>query len=159
MRRSLLLPLCPVAAHPLRHGLSLGEGHSTRPGSPRARSSRSGEFRIQPNEGVSLRFAAKVPGRTVRLAEVKMDFSYADYFEAEPSTGYETLIYDCLMGDPTLFQRADNIEAGWTAMQPVLEAWTENSAADLHVYPAGSEGPSEADALLARDGRLWHAIV
>jgi glucose-6-phosphate 1-dehydrogenase len=116
-------------------------------------------FRIQPNEGVSLRFAAKVPGRRVRLAEVKMNFSYADYFEAEPSTGYETLIYDCLIGDPTLFQRADNIEAGWTAVQPVLEAWTENSAADLRVYPAGSEGPSEADALLARDGRLWHAIV
>ena len=78
-------------------------------------------LRIQPNEGVSLRFAAKVPGRTVRLSEVNMDFRYADYFQAEPSTGYETLIYDCLIGDPTLFQRADNIEAGWTAVQPVLD--------------------------------------
>jgi glucose-6-phosphate 1-dehydrogenase len=80
-------------------------------------------LRMQPNEGVSLRFAAKVPGRTVRLSEVNMDFRYADYFEAEPSTGHEALIYDCLIGDPTLFERADNIEAGWTAVQPVLDGW------------------------------------
>ncbi|MGH8639921.1 MAG: glucose-6-phosphate dehydrogenase, partial [Burkholderiales bacterium] len=92
-------------------------------------------LRIQPDEGVSLRFAAKVPGRTVRLSEVNMDFRYADYFQAEPSTGYETLIYDCLIGDPTLFQRADNIEAGWTAVQPVLDGWAAANGR-LELYKA-----------------------
>ncbi|MCT7377871.1 glucose-6-phosphate dehydrogenase [Chelativorans salis] len=111
-------------------------------------------FRIQPKEGVSLRFAAKVPGRTVRLGEVNMDFRYSDYFEAEPTTGYETLIYDCLIGDPTLFQRADNIEAGWAAVQPFLDAWAAGKN-NVHLYRSGGSGPSEADALMKRDGRGW----
>jgi glucose-6-phosphate 1-dehydrogenase len=111
-------------------------------------------LRIQPNEGVSLSFAAKVPGRTVRLSEVTMDFRYADYFNAEPSTGYETLIYDCLVGDPTLFQRADNIEAGWKAVQPVLDLWATTQG-KLELYNAGSCGPATADELLARDGFRW----
>jgi glucose-6-phosphate 1-dehydrogenase len=111
-------------------------------------------LRIQPDEGVSLRFAAKVPGRTVRLSEVNMDFRYADYFQAEPSTGYETLIYDCLIGDPTLFQRADNIEAGWTAVQPVLDGWAAANGG-LELYKAGGSGPGAADELLARDGFRW----
>jgi glucose-6-phosphate 1-dehydrogenase len=111
-------------------------------------------FHIQPNEGVSLRFAAKVPGHTVNLAEVNMDFRYADYFKAEPSTGYETLIYDCLIGDPMLFQRADNIEAGWAAVQPVLDGWAEDGN-DVTLYQAGSSGPAAADALLAADGFQW----
>jgi glucose-6-phosphate 1-dehydrogenase len=115
-------------------------------------------LRIQPNEGVSLRFAAKVPGRTVRLSEVNMDFRYADYFQAEPSTGYETLIYDCLIGDPTLFQRADNIEAGWTAVQAVLDGWAA-AHGQLERYVAGSSGPAAADELLARDGFQWLTLA
>jgi glucose-6-phosphate 1-dehydrogenase len=111
-------------------------------------------LRIQPNEGVSLRFAAKAPGRTVRLSDVNMAFRYADYFQAEPSTGYETLIYDCLIGDPTLFQRADNIEAGWTAVQPVLDGWA-TARGSLELYKAGGSGPAAADELTARDGVRW----
>ena len=71
-------------------------------------------IRIQPDEGISLRFGAKVPGPTMQQAPVEMDFSYADYFGAAPSTGYERLLYDCMIGDQTLFQRADMVEAGWT---------------------------------------------
>ena len=75
-----------------------------------------------------------------------------------PSTGYETLIYDCMIGDASLFQRADTVEAGWRVMQPVLDAWKQEAARELPVYEAGSAGPKEADELLARDGRRWRAI-
>jgi len=112
-------------------------------------------LRIQPDEGVSLRFEAKVPGPKVRLSPVDMDFRYADYFQTAPSTGYETLLYDSLIGDPTLFQRADNIEAGWRAVQPFLDAWHAAGPDDVHGYEAGSWGPGAAEALLARDGRRW----
>ncbi|MCX5514340.1 glucose-6-phosphate dehydrogenase [Kaistia algarum] len=111
-------------------------------------------IRVQPNEGISLRLAAKIPGRQVRLAEVDMDFRYSDYFKAEPSTGYETLIYDCLTGDATLFQRADNIEAGWAVVQPILDQW-EAGQGELHHYKAGSAGPAAADRLIERDGFNW----
>jgi glucose-6-phosphate 1-dehydrogenase len=110
-------------------------------------------FHIQPEEGITLRFAAKQPGRKVQLADVNMDFRYADYFKTAPSTGYETLIYDCLVGDATLFQRADNVEAGWAGVQPILDAL--QMTRELHLYPAGSNGPVAADALLQRDGRHW----
>ena len=86
-----------------------------------------------------------------------MNFNYSDYFKAAPSTGYETLIYDCLVGDATLFQRADNVEAGWAVVQPLLDAWAEGHDA-VHWYEAGSAGPKEADDLLARDGRKWLAL-
>ncbi|MBS7538532.1 glucose-6-phosphate dehydrogenase [Ancylobacter lacus] len=109
---------------------------------------------VQPDEGISLRFAAKVPGRRVRLSEVDMDFRYADYFKAAPSTGYETLIYDCLSGDPTLFQRADNIEAGWAAVDPILQA-SADGLLDIHGYVAGTSGPVMAEVLLAQDGFQW----
>lgn len=109
---------------------------------------------IQPREGVTLQFSAKQPGPSVDLGAVRMTFDYADFFEDGPSTGYETLIYDCLIGDATLFQRADNVEAGWRAIQPALDAW-EAGEGRLHFYPAGSDGPREAAALLARDGRRW----
>ena len=113
---------------------------------------------IQPQEGVTLRFEAKVPGPHVRTAGVEMRFNYEDYFKAAPSTGYETLIYDCMIGDPTLFQRADNIEAGWRVVQPALDDWAKEGSAELPIYPAGSSGPSEADALLTRDGRRWRSV-
>jgi glucose-6-phosphate 1-dehydrogenase len=84
-----------------------------------------------------------------------MKFNYKDYFQAEPSTGYETLIYDCMIGDNILFQRADSVEAGWQAVQPFLDAWKKAGSDGLHSYKAGSQGPAEADELLARDGRSW----
>jgi len=115
-------------------------------------------LQIQPEEGVILHFSAKIPGPSVRMGGVEMKFNYNDYFKATPNTGYETLIYDCMKGDPTLFQRADNIEDGWRVVQPVLDVWAEEHATELPIYPAGSPGPAEADALLARDGRRWRAL-
>ena len=82
-------------------------------------------LRIQPDEGIALHFNAKVPGPIVVIDGVDMTFKYRDYFDAAPSTGYETLIYDCMIGDPTLFQRADDVEAGWRAVQPFLDAWSQ----------------------------------
>lgn len=95
----------------------------------------------------------------VKLGSVKMDFAYKDYFKTEPNTGYETLIYDCMIGDATLFQRADNIEAGWQAVQPILDAWANNVPQDFPNYVAGSDGPAAADKLLARDGRAWRPLA
>jgi glucose-6-phosphate 1-dehydrogenase len=116
-------------------------------------------LRIQPDEGASLQFNAKTPGPEICIGGVRMDFKYADYFEAAPNTGYETLIYDCMIGDATLFQRADNIESGWRVVQPILDAWREGrDCADLTWYAAGSEGPQAAEDLLARDGRAWRKI-
>jgi glucose-6-phosphate 1-dehydrogenase len=116
-------------------------------------------LRIQPDEGVALQFNAKLPGPQLRLDGVRMDFKYKDYFEAKPSTGYETLIYDCMIGDSTLFQRAEDVEAGWRIVQPILDLWRGGAADDLAAYPAGSEGPPAADELLRRDGRRWRAIL
>jgi glucose-6-phosphate 1-dehydrogenase len=116
-------------------------------------------MRIQPEECISLRFNAKVPGPAIAIAGVDMRFEYADYFDVAPRTGYEALIYDCMIGDAILFQRADGIEAGWRAVQPFLDAWHNAGAKGLATYKAGSEGPAEADELLARDGRRWRPIV
>jgi glucose-6-phosphate 1-dehydrogenase len=113
---------------------------------------------VQPEEGVSMNFQAKVPGQQLAISGVKMNFRYSDYFQAEANTGYETLIYDCMTGDATLFQRADNIEGGWAAVQPILDAWSRGYGA-LSDYKAGSFGPSAADDLLARDGRRWRDLT
>ena len=110
---------------------------------------------IEPAEGITLQFNTKVPGPTISIDGVEMKFRYKDYFKAEPSTGYETLIYDCMIGDNILFQRADSVEAGWQAVQPFLDAWKNTGANGLEHYKAGSEGPPDADALLTRDGRSW----
>ncbi|HLG86678.1 MAG TPA: glucose-6-phosphate dehydrogenase [Alphaproteobacteria bacterium] len=110
---------------------------------------------IQPDEGVVLQFDAKIPGPIVRLAPVRMEFRYKDYFKSVPNTGYETLIYDCMIGDATLFQRADNIEAGWAIVQPLLESWQRTRPGRVYPYRAGSQGPSEVDDLMAHDGRHW----
>jgi glucose-6-phosphate 1-dehydrogenase len=115
-------------------------------------------LRIQPDEGIGLEFAAKRPGPTVKLSTVSMDFAYSTYFDVAPNTGYETLLYDCMIGDATLFQRADNIEAGWRAVQPILDAWATNSPTDFPNYVAGGNGPAAADALLARGGRAWRLV-
>jgi glucose-6-phosphate 1-dehydrogenase len=87
-----------------------------------------------------------------------MNFAYKTYFKVAPNTGYETLIYDCMIGDATLFQRADNIEAGWQAVQPILDAWANNPPRDLSIYTAGGTGPAAADELLTRDGRTWRPL-
>ncbi len=110
---------------------------------------------IQPDEGISLKFGAKIPGPVVDIGSVKMDFQYRDYFGSEPSTGYERLLYDCMIGDATLFQRADMIEAGWSVVQPVLDVWKALPPRNFPNYAAGSWGPKEANDLLTRDGRQW----
>jgi glucose-6-phosphate 1-dehydrogenase len=110
---------------------------------------------LQPEEGISLSFGAKVPGPVVRLGTVNMDFQYADYFGSDPSTGYERLLYDCMAGDATLFQRADMVEAGWSVVAPILDVWHALPPRGFPNYAAGSWGPKEADELLARDGRHW----
>ena len=115
-------------------------------------------LRIQPDEGIALEFAAKHPGPTVTLSNVSMDFAYKTYFKMTPNTGYETLLYDCMIGDATLFQRADNIEAGWQAVQPILDAWANNPPRDFPNYVAGGSGPAAADELIARDGRAWRPL-
>ena len=112
---------------------------------------------IDPEQGIDTQFDAKVPGPEMRLGRVETRMRYDDYFQERANVGYETLLYDCMMGDATLFQRADAIEASWAALQPVREAWErgEGTVAD---YAAGSQGPAAADALLARDGRQWQAL-
>ena len=115
-------------------------------------------IRVQPEEGISLRFGAKIPGPTVRVGNVAMDFRYESAFGLRPSTGYETLLYDAIRGDATLFQRADMIEAGWSVVQPVLEVWKALPPHAFPNYAAGSWGPKEADELLERDGRRWRRI-
>jgi glucose-6-phosphate 1-dehydrogenase len=115
-------------------------------------------LRIQPDEGIALEFAAKRPGPSVKLNTVSMDFAYESHFNMAPNTGYETLIYDCMIGDATLFQRADNIEAGWRAVQPILDAWANTPPAEFPNYAAGGSGPAAADELLARDGRAWRPL-
>jgi len=110
-------------------------------------------LRVQPNQGVSLLFDAKQPGPDVTLQDVRMDFRYADWFKTEPATGYETLLYDCFIGDQTLFKRGEDIEAAWRAVTPFMKAWEHDG--ELHRYAAGSDGPKAAETLLARDGRAW----
>jgi glucose-6-phosphate 1-dehydrogenase len=115
-------------------------------------------LRISPDEGISLQFEVKRPGPVVDLAAVKMDFRYDDWFPKEPNVGYETLLYDIMIGDPTLFMRADMVEQTWRIVQPVLDSWARGGASDLSIYPSGSAGSGAADELLARDGRCWRNI-
>jgi len=116
-------------------------------------------LRIQPDEGISLQFEVKRRGPVVDLAAVKMDFRYDDWFAKEPNVGYETLIYDVMIGDQTLFMRADMVEQTWRIVQPVLDAW-QASSAGLAEYESGSDGPKAADDLLARNGnRAWRPVA
>jgi glucose-6-phosphate 1-dehydrogenase len=110
---------------------------------------------IQPEEGISLRFAAKTPGPAMQLGEVDMDFNYEDYFGTSSNTGYERLLHDCMIGDATLFQRADMVEAGWSIVNPVLDVWKALPPRNFPNYPSGTWGPKDADELLERDGRRW----
>jgi len=114
---------------------------------------------IQPDEGITLHFGAKIPGPIVNMGAVDMDFDYLDHFGEQVSTGYERLLYDCMIGDATLFQRADMVEAGWRIVAPVLDVWKALPARDFPNYAAGTWGPAESDAMLAADGRAWKNLA
>ena len=112
-------------------------------------------IQIQPEEAITLRFGAKIPGPVVKLGAVDMNFRYQDYFGCAPATGYERLLYDCMCGDATLFQRADMVETGWSVVTPVLDVWKALPPRSFPNYAAGTWGPQEADELLNKDGRHW----
>jgi glucose-6-phosphate 1-dehydrogenase len=116
-------------------------------------------IQIQPEEAMSLSFGAKVPGAAVRVGSVDFSFAYRNYFGADPNTGYEVLLYDCMIGDATLFQRADMVEAGWSVVDPVLDVWMALPPRKFPNYPAGTWGPKESDELMERDGRQWRKIT
>ena len=111
-------------------------------------------MRIQPDEGIAIRFAAKVPGPTMRLRNVPMDFYYGSAFGETSPDAYERLLLEAMLGDPTLFQRRDEVETAWGLIQPVLEGWSEGLS-PTRTYASGTWGPDEADAMLARDGNRW----
>ena len=114
-------------------------------------------IQIQPEQGIVLKFMAKEPGFHMRLHPVAMRFSYNDAFHTEVPAAYETLLWDVMAGDPTLFMRADQVEAAWKLVEPVLNAWLHNPAPDFPNYTAGSWGPESAEALVARNGHSWMA--
>jgi glucose-6-phosphate 1-dehydrogenase len=110
---------------------------------------------IQPDEGISLSFEGKVPGPAMRLGQVRMHFQYSDYFGSTPETGYETLLYDCMTGDSTLFQRSDLVEVGWSIVMPILDVWSALAPRAFPNYAANTWGPRAADELIQQDGRRW----
>ncbi|HEV3331085.1 MAG TPA: glucose-6-phosphate dehydrogenase [Bryobacteraceae bacterium] len=113
---------------------------------------------IQPQESISIEFEAKVPGPGLVTSPVGMHFDYRDHFHIENRTGYETLLYDAMIGDSSLFKRADMIEGGWAIVQPILDAWAAGHGGELHEYQAGTDGPVAADLMLDRDGRRWRKV-
>jgi glucose-6-phosphate 1-dehydrogenase len=115
-------------------------------------------IQIQPVEGISLSFGAKIPGPVLRVGSVDMSFEYSKYFGADAYTGYEVLLYDCMIGDATLFQRADMVEAGWTVIDPVLDVWKALPPRKFPNYASGTWGPMESDHLLEADNRQWRKI-
>lgn len=112
------------------------------------------DIHIQPDEGITLHFSAKVPGPIMKLGTVDMDFNYVDHFGEQMATGYERLLFDCMTGDATLFQRADMVEAGWAVVTPLINAW-KKSRAEMPKYSAGTWGPAAGEELLRRNGRYW----
>src|SRR5207249_2264314 len=112
-------------------------------------------LRIQPDEGISLTISAKRPVQTLEVRPVHMEFLYGTAFGLEPPEAYERLLLDCLLGDPTLFTRRDEVEAAWSIVTPLEEGWRPAPPAAFPNYEAGSWGPAEADELLSRDGRSW----
>ncbi len=110
---------------------------------------------IQPDEGISITFGAKLPGPEMKIQTVTMDFCYRTAFGPGSRSAYATLLNDCLRGDATLFDRADGVEAAWALVDPILQTW-QNSIPVFPNYAAGSWGPREADELMERDGRRWH---
>jgi glucose-6-phosphate 1-dehydrogenase len=94
----------------------------------------------------------------MEVKNVSMDFKYQDYFGKQLSTGYETLLFDCIMGDATLFRREDQVDLAWQIVTPILNVWNEQKTPQIPYYNSGTWGPKEADDLLARDGRIWRDI-
>jgi glucose-6-phosphate 1-dehydrogenase len=116
-------------------------------------------IRIQPDEGISLRIQAKMPGTSFRIEPVKMDFHYGTSFGKASPEAYERLLLDAMSGDATLFARRDEVEEAWAFIDIIEKAWAEKkNAPELYFYPAGSWGPEQADELLARDGRAWRRL-
>ncbi len=116
------------------------------------------KMRIQPDEGITLRFGAKIPGPTTNVKPVDMEFSYADAFGKSSANGYERLLLDAMLGDATLFADREGVEATWTLFTPILEAWAATPAKDFPNYAAGSDGPECANELLDHDGRAWQKL-
>ncbi|MDQ6991154.1 MAG: glucose-6-phosphate dehydrogenase [Mariprofundaceae bacterium] len=114
-------------------------------------------FRIQPNEGIEIRFLAKRPGPAMQMRKVNMHFEYDDAFISHPGTGYETMLHDCMHGDASLFSRSDLVETAWRIVQPIQEVWSQEKATDFPNYPFGSWGPKAAFDLLTPDHRRWLA--
>jgi len=112
-------------------------------------------IRIQPDEGILLRFGAKVPGPGLQIRGVNMDFRYGSSFAVDSPDAYETLLLDCMIGDASLFTRDDEVERAWEILDPILDAWAAGEGGRLHLYPAGSWGPAAADELLERERRVW----
>jgi glucose-6-phosphate 1-dehydrogenase len=115
-------------------------------------------IRIQPDEGIMLRFGAKIPGLGIDVRSVTMDFTYGSAFAVDSPDAYETLILDALLGDASLFTRADEVEEAWGIVDPIIDAWAEGPPPEFPNYEAGSWGPPEADELMERDGRRWRRI-
>jgi glucose-6-phosphate 1-dehydrogenase len=113
---------------------------------------------IQPQEGIKLEFEGKVPGPVLQTRMVDMHFDYRDYFGVENRTGYETLLYDAMIGDASLFKRMDMIEAGWNIIQPILDAWADGKGGGVQPYFAGTDGPEVADQLIRHDRRAWRPL-
>ena len=114
-------------------------------------------LRIQPQEGISLRFVAKVPGENINVGNVYMNMNYADAFRRPIAEAYERLILDCMRGDATLFNRRDSVDRAWELIQPVLQVW--EATPGVQIYEPGSAGPAAADAMLARHGHTWKELV
>jgi len=115
-------------------------------------------LRIQPDEGITLKFGAKLPGQAMNIRSVNMDFRYGSTFGLHLSSAYERLLLDCMLGDPTLFDRVDSVDAAWSLVQPFLDRWSSDKDGPIPTYPSGAWGPAEADALLARENRKWRRI-
>ncbi len=116
-------------------------------------------FHIQPEQGIEIRFHAKIPGPTMALQKVNMRFDYREAFDAQRGTGYEVMIYSSMIGDATLFSRTDLVETAWKIAQPILDAWSDAPPEDFPNYPAGSWGPKSSSDMLARDGRAWVEVI
>jgi glucose-6-phosphate 1-dehydrogenase len=114
-------------------------------------------MRIQPDEGISLRFGAKMPGPTMQLQEVDMNFLYGSSFSVSQADAYERLLLDAMLGDRTLFTRADEVEQAWAWAEDIQAGWSERPN-NVHFYPAGTWGPAWADAFIERDGRQWRRL-
>ena len=146
----------------IRHG-NLCAFQESADGSCSTRKSRSIDqnvlvIRIQPDEGISLRMQAKMPGTSLRIEPVKMDFHYGTSFGKASPEAYERLLLDAMSGDATLFARRDEVEEAWAFIDPIEKHGRQKNAPPLTFYPSGSWGPEEADELLARDGRAWRRL-